>query len=117
MTINIERIDRLIASIEAKDIEAIVNGDVYIPSLGKTNTVPQVTNWLNKRIGYLETAKTMTQEQLDTFVDNYYNGMSTEEQTWADKILADEDYLGIPEAIWEECVLFIVYKYITGVDI
>ena len=106
----------MIASIEAKNVQEIVDKQTYIPTLGKVNNVPQVENWLSKRVGYLEQAKTMTQEQLDTFKDNYYNGLSVDEKLWADKILAGEDLTDIPEDVWEKDVLFIIYMFITTPD-
>ena len=111
--INIARIDSMIAEIQSKDVQAIVDKETYIPTLGNANTVSQVQNWLNKRIGYLEQAKTMTQAKLDIFVTNYYNGLSDEEKLVADRILAGENCLEITEEIWEEVVLFIIYKWIT----
>lgn len=113
MTIYIEKIDQMIANIEAKDLNKIVDEQVYIPTLGKINNVNQLENWLNKRIGYLEQVKTMTQIQVDTFLNNYYNGLTAEEKLAADKILAGEFTGQISEEVWENTVLFTIYKFIT----
>jgi len=111
--INQERTQQKIDAINAKDVEEIVAKNIYIPTLGHTNTVSQVQNWLDKRVGFLENALVFTEQQITTFMDNMYDSLTGEEQTLADQILAGDEVEFSDEETWENLVPFIIFKFIS----
>ena len=113
MVIYENKVDVLIAGIQAKDVQDIVDKQTYIPTLGHVNNVSQVSNWLNKRITYLENAKTMTEQQIIVFVDNVYDGLTVSQQAQVDQIMLGDPVFSQTEEDWEETVLFRIYYFIT----
>lgn len=109
-----DKVNWLIAGIDAKDVQDIVDKQTYIPTLNKVNNVSQVTNWLNKRRDVLvDVRDKYTEAQVIAFMDNYYNNLTTEQQAQADLIMAGEEVENQSEQDWEDTVLFRIYYFIT----
>jgi hypothetical protein len=52
-------------ALKSKDVDKIVADKVYIPSLGKDYTKLQLTEWLQKRILFLETMEKLSQKEIE----------------------------------------------------
>lgn len=111
--IYIEKIDAMIEGLQSKNIQEIVDKQIYIPTLDRVNNISQVQNWLNKRINYLEQAKNLSDNQLEILKTNWYNGLTTEQQSQADLLFIGSDVENQTEEDWEATVLARIYYYIT----
>lgn len=92
MPVNAEKVDRLLAALAAKDVDAIVAEQVTIPFLSKPYSKTRLTNWLAKRTNQLNNAKNATDEQILQVRNNLYNGLNATCKAVADKIIAGEQW-------------------------
>ena len=90
MAIDKTKVEAMIAAIDVKNLDRIVELKTYIPSIGVA-TKKQLEDWLKIRKDILVKAREETQTQLDTDKTVKYNDLSSKDKVWANKILAKEN--------------------------
>lgn len=113
MAIYLEKLQTKLDAILAKDLDAIVALQTYIPALGNSYNRNQLDTWLKKRSKYLDDGKIYTEAQIDAFYGNLYSSLSTEDKVIADKIVTDEDYdIDLEVNDYEQLVLVMLYHFV-----
>ena len=93
--INEKAVDTLISAIKGKDIDAIHRAGVFIPTLGRSYTKPNLTAWLRKRVDILENIKNekYSDSQMNSRMTTRKGNLSnTADEAIADKIIAGDLY-------------------------
>lgn len=112
MPINLKEIDRMIDDLKSKDLDFIFSQGIYIPSLGRKYTMQQLQEWVDKRVKFLESAKTLTEDKFVDYTNSIYSNLSVKEKDQSDDILADRSVTQTEEE-WEKTVLIRLYKNVT----
>jgi len=119
MTIYLYKLDRYLQTLADKDVNYLVDNNVYIPSLGTNYNANQLQNWLDKRINLLNDVKlnNYSDVQINNFISNLRDSLTGNDQAIADQILAGNlnavDFVPTDDNAFETLALITLYKFVT----
>src|SRR5690349_14398608 len=90
MPINQQRLTTKLQAILSKDVAAITNQKVNIPFLSADYDLAALQGWLDKRTSLLNNARTFTDAQLTSAVNNAYQSLGSIDKAIADQILSNQ---------------------------
>ena len=86
MPVNQAKVQAKLAAILAKDLDALIAGQVYLPFVGSSHSKGTLAAWFKKRRDVLEDvlAGAYTDQQIESYIVNKYQALGP-----ADKAIAD----------------------------
>jgi hypothetical protein len=113
MRIDLNKLNTKLNAILMKDLDALLG--VAIPGLPSHYTKTELQGWLDKRVNYLNDAKTFTDEQIQFAKSTLYDSLSPTDKVIADAILSGKNYtMTGKEAGYDKLVGLIIYNFITN---
>jgi hypothetical protein len=115
MAINRTKLAVKLAALKAKVPTEIKNKGVYIPGLTANYTSTELQTWLDKVIVPLEAWTTMTDAQITSNYQTYYNALSAANKTLANQILSNQlvDLTNVTGEDFHRLRVVILYKYVS----
>lgn len=113
---NIERIERKLQAILAKDVSAIVVKKVKLPFLGDTYTTEDLQTFLNERLDILNKLKTLTDAEIIAIKDKAYKGLCRDCKVIGDAILGGNPHDSAACGSADYLRLCILILYMLGVE-
>jgi len=118
MPINIEKLDRMLAIITAKDRDKIMSDRVYLPFMGNAYTRAELDAWLGTRITLLQVARNSNENHIIQERTTLLSTLNPNDRSIADLVISNSTWPAnlIPSGKdgYEKLVKIILYCYITS---